>query len=100
MAATVGHDRVTATYPGFHLVKGDTTALAANGPDRKIPGGYGRQDAIVTRKVTTLVLSQARAFDINGALLIATKYERREGFNQTVKLQPFTNQQKIIVCVM
>lgn len=33
-----------------------------------------------------------------GALLIATKYERREGFNQTVKLQPFTNQQKIIVC--
>ena len=98
MAAMVGHDRVTATYPGFHLVNGDSTALAANGTDRKMPNGYGRQDAIVIRKVATLAANQASAFDLNDAQLIATKYEDREGSHQTVQLHPFISQAKIAVC--
>jgi hypothetical protein len=98
MAAMVGRDRVTATYPGFHLVTGDTTALAANGQDRKMSNGYGSQDAIVIRKVAALSATQAQAFGLDDALQVAAKYERREGFHQTVKLQPFANQQKITVC--
>lgn len=98
MAAMVGHDRVTASYPGFHLVKGDATALAASGPDRKMRNGWGRQDAIVVRKVATLTASQALAFDLDDARRIATRHERREGFQQTVQLHPFIGEEKIVAC--
>lgn len=96
MAALVGRDRVTATYPGFHIVRGDSTSLAANGADRKMPNG-GRQDAIVIRKVATLTANQARAFDLNDAQLIATRHAHREGFQQTVQLHPFIGQEKVVV---
>lgn len=71
MAALIGHDRVTASYPGFHKVEGDTRVLAAIGADRNRDGGGGSQDGIIIQKVGTVSEQAAKHFDVNAAIAIA-----------------------------
>jgi hypothetical protein len=97
MAALVGRDRVTATYPGFQKTEGDISALAANGPDRPISGGSGQSDAIIIRKVATLTAADAASFDQFAAQQLATKSAHRMAYD-TVKTEGFENPKTFHVC--
>lgn len=75
MAALIGNDRVTATYPGFRRTPGDTTALAANGQTRE-----GMTDSIVIRKIATLSRSQTASFDMSEARKLALSHAHLMGY--------------------
>jgi hypothetical protein len=98
MAALIGHDHVTAVYPGFHKVEGDATALGAVGANRRMANGWGEQDAITVRKVATLTKEQVATFGFSNALEVAERYEDRAGFGQKVTSQPFSNLTRTTVC--
>jgi len=66
MAALIGNDRVTASYPGFRRMQGDTTALAANGKTRD-----GMTDSVIIRKVAVLSPAAASEFTLRTAQRIA-----------------------------
>ena len=86
MATLVGHDRVSAFYPGFHRVGGDATALAANGVTRPIPDGVGVQDEIVIRKVRRLSASDAHDFNLAAAITLAPKNPTMHQYNRSFKI--------------
>lgn len=98
MATLIGRDQVTAAYPGFHKVEGDASALAASGTDRHMPNGWGKQDAIVIRRIATLGKKQTATFDLTEAQKLAAQYEDRSDSWQTVAAQPFAHQTKVSVC--
>jgi hypothetical protein len=94
MAALVGPDRVSATYPGFHRVTGDIATLAAvrdSGVRWATHGGYSVQDAIEIRNVTRLSSPAAPAFDMRAAVRIGSSV-------RGVYPGPVTNRRAVSAC--
>jgi hypothetical protein len=97
LTALIDHDRVTASYPGFHRTQGGVAAFVANGIERRLHG-TSMPDTIVIRKVASLSPLQASEFNLAAAIRTARANERIPQDADIIRRSAPEDEQAFVAC--